>query len=291
MAAEVSSIGIRLSVCICTRDRTDELLRTLESIEGSSVPVHQVVVSDDGTDGRTAALVAARAPIELVEGPREGLAANRNEALRHVDGTHVLFLDDDCRLARNFVATVSEALAHIDPARSDRFIVTGNELNRGSVVTPGEQTFLGFQARAPTKYHALRAIVINSTVFPATLFAALTFDRKLRYGYEEADIAIRASAAGYDIVWLPEAMNVHEPSEAGRGDYAAYAEASRLYVTLRRYFKVDRRPLVGAAYAVFAPVHLIAASVRRHGLGGVRLALSICRSAAGYWRADSRPSS
>ncbi|MGO9899334.1 MAG: glycosyltransferase family 2 protein [Solirubrobacteraceae bacterium] len=277
-----------VSVCICTRDRPDDLARTLASIVQSTWPVAQVVVSDDGHD-RATELVCEQSGIDVnyVLGPQRGLGANRNAALAAVAGDYVLFLDDDCLLTADFLAT---ALARMHSAEkcygAGRAIVSGGERNRGALISAADQTFLGFQAKPYTSDIGLRSIVINATVFPARLFSHLRFDPQLIYGYEEVDLASRAAAAGYVVVHCADALNDHRPSPRGREDYDRQVEASRLHVTLRRYALTERATWKALAFVLIAPVHLVAANVKRSGVAGVgRSVQTISLATTMLWRA------
>ena len=261
-----------VTICICTKGRPADLAETLASIERSTWPIAQVVVSDDGRDPSTEA-VCREAPLDVdyVLGPQRGLGANRNRAIAASNGRLVLFLDDDCHLGRDFI---ERALAGMRSARerhaAERVIVSGRELNDGRLIRAHDQTFLGFQAKAYARDERLRSIVINATLFPADVFDHVKFDPQLVYGYEEVDFAVRAVAAGYIIVACEDAINDHRPSPHGRESYDRYVDASRLRVTLRRYLVAERAPVHALAFAIIAPVHLLAADVKRLGLRGVR---------------------
>ena len=262
------------TACICTRHRPRELALALQSIAASSYPVSQVVVSDDGHDAETEGVCrAAAVEVDYVRGPQLGLGANRNHAVVASRGEFVLFLDDDCLLTPDFLQL---AVLRLEEAEvrygSGRVIVTGRERNHGQSIGPHDQTFLGFQARPYPSDHGLRSIVINATLFPARVFAEMRFDPQLVYGYEEVDFASRAAAAGYTIVLCPEAINDHRPSPRARFDHNQHVEASRLHVTVRRYALTERAPLRALAFAIIAPVHLLAAEIKRLGLPGVRTA-------------------
>jgi hypothetical protein len=53
-----------------------------------------------------------------------------------------------------------------------------------------------------------------------------------------------------------------------------HQDASRLHVTLRRYLLTERAPLRAGVFALVAPVHLVASSVKRAGFAGLRAALA-----------------
>jgi GT2 family glycosyltransferase len=265
---------VQLSVCICTRNRPEELERALISVGRSSVAVAEVVVSDD-SDGEESRAVAARHGARWVRGPRRGLGPNRNRAAGEVRGSHVLFLDDDAELGETFVERVQSCRdRHADPAR---LIVTGREDNRGRLVEPRAPDWLGFQRRPYRPGDELRTIVINAAVVPADVAREVGFDEQLVYGYDEVDFAERALAAGCRIVACPDAVNRHTPSAVNRDFYAPHVHTSRLYVVLKHRFHVRRQPVRGALVAIGATAHLILTGLRA---GGLRGAADAARSAA-----------
>ena len=44
-----TAINLNISVCICTRNRPDDLSKALKSVERSTYPAFEVIVSDDST--------------------------------------------------------------------------------------------------------------------------------------------------------------------------------------------------------------------------------------------------
>jgi GT2 family glycosyltransferase len=141
-------------------------------------------------------------------------------------------------------------------------------------VLASAQTFLGFQARPYADGEPLSSIVINATLLPRALVERLGFDSQLVYGYDEVDLASRAVRAGCAIVPCPQAVNDHRPSPRGREGYSAVLNASRLYVTFKRYAFTERRLARAAAYALVAPAHVLAAGIRREGLHGGRAGMA-----------------
>jgi GT2 family glycosyltransferase len=258
----------RVTVCICTRNRPEELARCLQSVRASVRMVNETVVSDDSTDERTRDMILGHYPwVRYVEGPRRGLGANRNCALSASNGDYLLFLDDDACLGPAFLDRCSDALAASEQRAS---IVSGRENNRGVVVQAHDQSFLGFQHVPYRRGDRLRTIVINATLFPRQLFSTTRFDDQLVYGYDEVDIALKAVSCGYTIVQCDEAINEHYPSEINRDFYRPHTEASRIYVTLQRYMIHERRPLKAALYLVCASAHCVAAALKRRGPRGLR---------------------
>lgn len=269
MKSVAAGPDLDVSVCICTRNRAAELLECLQSISRSSVRPTQVVISDD-SDGEEAAAVAAEQalPITYTRGPRIGLGANRNSAIEVATGAYLLFLDDDAALGERYLEIVTRSLRELPAERAVRTIVTGVEINRGHTVKPNEQGLLGFQSRPYREGEPLRTVVINASLFPRALFERVRFDPSLSYGFDEVDLTTRAVAGGFTIMPCFEAANFHNPSEAGRGEYDSFANASRLYVTLkRRRWTEGSRLRAWLGFGVGAG-HLLLSSVKRMGFAG-----------------------
>lgn len=279
-----------LSVCICTRNRPNEIMRALESLSTLQRHAHEVIVSDDSTNDETYNIAKNSVfPVRYVRGPKRGLSANRNNALRLVTGTHVLFIDDDVVVESEFIPNIIRHYEGIMPQRRPRVIVTGLEKKHGELVFPHEQSFLGFQKKAYGDSTKIRTIVINSTVFPIKVFAKMKFDEQLVYGYEEVDIATRASYTEFDIELCTTAINNHYPSDINRDFYRPYVHASRLYVTFKRYFYSEGRPIKAVLFAVVAICHLLASSLVHHGVAGASKGARTVRLALTYMIKTSEP--
>jgi len=244
------------------------LRRALQSIARSAVRPAAVVVADDSTNDSTRTLVAERFPEAIyVSGARRGLGANRNTALRHARGTHVLFIDDDVELNETFLGDAASVLA----ANAPRTILTGVERQNGRAVPPSKVSFLGYQSKAYMPQENYETIVINATVFPRRLFYEAKFDENLIYGCEEMDIASRATRLhGYKILFRPDIDNAHYPAAGNRAYYAPTSEASRIYVMFKRYAWVERKPMKALLFLAIAYAHMLAHGVKQQGLSGLR---------------------
>lgn len=237
----------RVSVCVCTMDRPDDLEVALRSVRAGSAQPHELIVSDDGAG--TAREIAARFEATYVEGPRAGLSANRNCAIDAASGELIAFIDDDVVVSPEFVALASRAQPDV--------VTTGWELNFDSDpprrVTPHNASFLGFQNVPPGG--DLRSIVINATLFPATLFAQARFDEEIKYGYDELDMARHARALGWRISFADELWVEHHPSSLNRAAYERSIDAARIYTTFKAYRDYDRNALKATSFAAIAALH------------------------------------
>lgn len=280
----------RLSICICTRNRPDELRMCLVSIMACDPAPFQVIVSDDGDSGRTVDAVAHDFPfVQYQRGPGRGLGANRNACLRSVTGDYVLFIDDDVTLLGDFIGRAASGIQrHCSGNR--KTIVSGIEIkhlsNGPHRIEPNNPDFWGVQKVRPRG--RLSAIVINSTIFPRDLFEQALFDPQLRYGSEELDMARHAVALGYTIVLEPEIAVDHFPSPVNRQEYKRFVDASRMYATAKAYWHYEKKPLKTLTFVLLAPPKQILAKLRREGIRGVMPALRAIATATEYAIA-SRP--
>ena len=89
----------------CNRPQTlAKCLRKLESQRPRGNFEFEILVSDDSSDMQTQDLLAQHHPeVILVQGPRKGPAANRNQAARKARGTWLIFIDDDTEPEPDFL--------------------------------------------------------------------------------------------------------------------------------------------------------------------------------------------
>jgi GT2 family glycosyltransferase len=259
-----------VSICICTRNRPEDLRQALKSVEVSTYPAFEVIVSDDSTNGETKELVTSDFPkVKYLEGPRKGLGANRNNALKAVTGSHILFIDDDVILNETFLKHVKDRLSHLAQGEPiDKIVISGIENKNGELIFPGDQSFVGWQNVLYKEGDTIKTVVINSAVFPVSIFKETLFDERLVYGNDEVDFTTRAVEKGFKIILLPEAVNFHYPSEINRDYYKPYHDSTRIYVTFKRYLSTEKNKLKALFFLPYSVIHAIAFSSRYYGIQG-----------------------
>jgi GT2 family glycosyltransferase len=231
--------------------------------------VNRIIVSDDSTDDASRLLIEREFPgVFLLSGPKRGLGANRNNAIAAVEGDFVIFLDDDAMLDRNFIA-IAQAFAGERSLDLTTIILTGIEMTNGREVLPSDQNFLGYQRRPYHAGEALNTLVMNSALIPAQAARRIGFDELLVYGYDEVDFALRARAQNISIMFCPGLRNQHFPSAINREFYRPFTDASRIYVTFKRYRMLENSIPKAWLYLAIASLHLFAANLKRSGLDGV----------------------
>jgi GT2 family glycosyltransferase len=113
---------MKLTIVICTHNRSELLLKTLESIDKTLIP-HQVditilVIANACTDDTVKKLQEhqqwqmdnSMLSIEFMEEPRAGKSYALNKALSLISGGWISFIDDDQRVDENYFQAVIDAI-------------------------------------------------------------------------------------------------------------------------------------------------------------------------------------
>lgn len=119
-----------VTVAVCTRDRTDDLIRCLESLNCLDYPKLDVIVVDNASDNdATERLVQAKHPnVRYIHEPRPGLNWARNRAITEAKGDIIAYTDDDVVVDPGWIKAIAEIFSQNNGAMA----VTG-------LVVPYEQ--------------------------------------------------------------------------------------------------------------------------------------------------------
>jgi glycosyltransferase involved in cell wall biosynthesis len=262
------------SVCVCTRDNPDGLRQTLRSVLASTMPPHEILVSDDSSNYDTRQMMREQyAAIPYLEGPRRTPAANRNRLVRVATGSHVLFIDDTTLLGETFLQQMAERIAddYIHRAQVGEavapLILTGMEMRDGRCCRPCKASFLGYPS--PERP---RSVLLHCAVFPRRLFERGRFNEQLSCGYDTVELVDHAvHARGHRIELVPSAVN-RRLIRAAPADEALLSDASRLYAMFLGYKHLQHRPFTALAFVLLAWSDIVGRCVRAEGLQGAATA-------------------
>jgi glycosyltransferase involved in cell wall biosynthesis len=105
---------VDISVIICTRNRGEELARTLQSIGKSEIPdalTVELIVVDNGSTDNTKEVVREarfdRISVEYVHEPVRGQVVARETGMSVATGDIIIFTDDDVRVCANWITAMS----------------------------------------------------------------------------------------------------------------------------------------------------------------------------------------
>ncbi|PSB45450.1 hypothetical protein C7B80_17010 [Cyanosarcina cf. burmensis CCALA 770] len=223
-----------LTVAICTKDRTDNLTRCLESLlkiqqpdSNSSVRFEILVVDNAPTDKQTKDLVATLPQVRYVLEPKPGLDFARNSAIQAASGELLAFLDDDVVVDRYWFDGLIEAWAENPDAAAFTGLVLPYELATEA------QILFELEGGFRRGFEKIRygQTLPGNPLYPcgAGIFGAgcnMTFRREILLklnGFDEAldtgaplpgggdlDIFYRVIRAGYSLVYEPQYLVFHQ---------------------------------------------------------------------------------
>lgn len=100
------------SVVVCTRDRTEDLKRCLDSLLQSTATGGEIVVVDNAPSTDATARLVAGYPVRYLREDRPGLNWARSRGAREAAGEIVIFTDDDVVVDRDWVTAIVEPFHH-----------------------------------------------------------------------------------------------------------------------------------------------------------------------------------
>ena len=223
-----------VSVVVCTRDRSTELVACLDRLRTLTHPRLEIVVvdnapSDDGTRRVVEEVARTDARFRYVCEPRPGLSPARNRGWREATGDIVAYTDDDVAVDADWV----HGLLRGRHRRPDVGCVTGLVATAG-IDSPAEEYFdaraASWSTRARWQLFEVPGRGPQDALYPysAGVFgtgANFAFDRSLlaelggfdealgagtlTKGGEDLDVFVRVLRAGRPIVYEPAAVVWH----------------------------------------------------------------------------------
>ena len=102
----------RVSVVVCTRNRTQALAHCINALLQSSDPDFELVIVDNAPDDdSTEKLIQNYPSVRYVREPRKGLDIARNTGAQAASGTIVAYTDDDVTVDRDWIKTLKTCFA------------------------------------------------------------------------------------------------------------------------------------------------------------------------------------
>jgi glycosyltransferase involved in cell wall biosynthesis len=112
--ADARAAAVRYSVIVCAYNEERLLPGCLHSLLQQSFPPHEIIVINNASTDRTAA-VAAIPGVRVVDEPRKGLVVARETGWRQATGDVLVYVDADCRAPRGWLERVAREFAGPHP--------------------------------------------------------------------------------------------------------------------------------------------------------------------------------
>jgi GT2 family glycosyltransferase len=191
---------VALSICIISFRRPALLQRCLESISPGKQTLdssmYEVVISDDCPESSAKPVVQASGFARWVQGPSQGVAANRNNVVHAATGRWIVFLDDDELPQIDWLEKIYQA------ASSDQWDVIEGRVE--PVSYPDNIFWL-----APAVFQGGVFCTANLAIRRSTFYEIGGFDIRNRVSHEDIELGARIVAFGLRTVYLPDAIVYH----------------------------------------------------------------------------------
>jgi GT2 family glycosyltransferase len=252
--AAVDTKRLEVGVIILTMNQRDRTLKCLDSLQAKEGPPFQIVLWDNGSqDGTAEAVHEAFSQVLVHHHPSNlGVASGRNAgaelAIKTFDPTHLLFLDNDMLVEPGFVGALMKPFTEDDRVGQTqaklRFMHNRDLLNDGGGARINfllwQITPVGYGEVDRGQHDTIQecvacggAMMVRTDVFQELGGFDSTFDP---FGPEDLDFSLRLQKAGYQALYVPQAVAYHVVSHTfGEGyseDYARHK--SRHWFTFMR---------------------------------------------------------
>lgn len=235
------------SICIVTYERRDFLRRCLEALKAQVTSDTEVVVVDASTTDAATTVGEILPAAKYVHAPQLAgwMTRSRNEALRHVDGDIVSFIDDDVVVSASWqpallaafedatVTAVAGRTRNLQPGEESYDQPVGRLLSDGSLTE-------GFASLPDGVIEVDHGIGANMS-FRRSMLALLGGFRDDYPGTamrEDTDMFLRVKRAGGRAVFVPDAVVDHLPAPHVKGErfdtrYKLYARRNHMVLLAR----------------------------------------------------------
>ncbi len=214
---------MKVSLLIVTRGMTPEvgalasrLAELLAAERSDSLSGEVIIVAENPQVADVAAREHLSEDVSLLSIPAtRGLGYNRNRALEAAQGDTVVFVDDDCWPADDWLP---QLLAPLDDPTVHA--VMGNVRIRPSTFLGDSISALGFPAGGSTGFAVMFPVddqgftthisTLNCALRDETFTRVGPFDESLIFGGEDGELSHRISSAGLRVKFQPTALVEHD---------------------------------------------------------------------------------
>jgi glycosyltransferase involved in cell wall biosynthesis/SAM-dependent methyltransferase len=224
---------LRISVIVPTYNRRETLSMCLAALaaQSTSAKEFEVIVVEDGSTDETEEFCSAFKPpfaFDYVRQDNAGAGAARRMGVQRARGEYLLLFNDDTIASRDLVA---KHLQTQQKHQREKLAVLGNfrylpaAADRALTYYLGTSPFLFPQASLKAGVHAESALFVtcNLSVRRDAVLAAGSFNPEFRVA-EDTDLGIRLMRTGFRVLYVPDAVAMHEHLPFTIGDLIRRAE-------------------------------------------------------------------
>ena len=219
-----------LSVFILTKDRYENLVAAIKSVQCQSIQPKEIVIVDNGSIDGTPENIIEEFPkinFKLIKLHKNfGIVTGRNIGIKNCAGDIIFFFDDDAELINKKTFSI---VSDLFDNEKDVGIVTLNIVDLDNKL----------------KYNTIEKIIETSSFSGGVSFIRKNlfdqigmFDDKFYNYAEENDFSIRVLTLDYKIVALPEIKILHKVNQKRINNRNRYYSFRNKIIILFRYFPI-----------------------------------------------------
>jgi GT2 family glycosyltransferase len=281
----------KIVVIILTWNQRDTTLRCIESLVPVNQDEYQILIWDNGSEDGTVQSVQDAYPTVLTHHNEQnlGVAGGRNAAAKLagelLDPTHLVFLDNDMLVEPGFIRALHDPFvnnARVGQTQAKlRFMHDRGRINDGGGARINyvlwQITPVGYGQMDQGQFDQIRpciscggAMMVRTDVFNELDGFDMAFNP---FGPEDLDFSLRLQKAGYQALFVPQAVAYHVVSHTfGSGYSEEYArhKSRHWLVFMRRHASPLQKIafyLIGAPYLA---IRVFLREAKRGNLGAVR---------------------
>ena len=208
-----------VSIMITTRNRIEDLKRTLRVLSTLNPAPDEIFVTADGcTDGTTDFVKSEFPNAKLIVNERTlGSVASRDRMMREARGDLVLGLDDDSHPEQ------LDCIAHVIPLFEKRPQLAVLHFPQRTDEYPETLVQTDFGPERLTRTFPIGAAVLRRS----TYLQLPGFDSRFFHAYEEPDYALQCVSAGYEVLFSPIVTIRHHYSGQARDEIRIHHRHAR----------------------------------------------------------------
>jgi GT2 family glycosyltransferase len=246
------------SVIVCTYNRSHLLKRTLQSLARQTVALnrYEVIVIDDASQDNTrevchAAVSTLRNLRYIALQKNVGAAGARNKGIEAAKGTYLLFTDDDCIPAEDWIEKMISSLERVNivagaisSPRRNYFKLGHNIAQFHPFMTDRRVGNMNFATTANLGFHRTVLEQLNG------------FQQELRIA-QDTELSLHAMKEGFRIYFSPDAVVIHDPDQTNLSGILRHSvQHASVTVHLRNQY----RSLLRTPFILRSPILILIAS-------------------------------
>jgi hypothetical protein len=278
-------------VIILTMNQRDKTLQGLSSLMAVKEPPFDVLLWDNGSQDGTPEAVHKAFPEVLVHhhSSNLGVASGRNAAaelaIKTFNPSHLLFLDNDMLVEPNFVNALLQPFSKNDRVGQTqaklRFMYDRERLNDGGGCQInfllGRTKPVGYGEIDRGQHDAVKkcvacggAMMVRTDLFQQLGGFDASFDP---FGPEDLDFSLRLTKAGYDALYVPQAVAYHEVSHTfgeGYSDKYARLKSRHWFLFMKRHARFWEKIIFMAITAPWLFLRIMIRELRNKKFSSIR---------------------